>query len=319
VDTINYPSLSCPFPSAISPHAAEAQHATVAWARRLHLVPQDGGRLHRLQNGILMARAYPSAEPEMLQIAADWGTWLFTLDDQCDEAGLGQDPEQLVQLHVRLLDILQGAPPCAEDLPHVHGLWDLHRRISIHAPEGWDERFRKSVSQYFTANVWEANNRRRRQIPDIASYCTMRRFTSAVYPCLLLIEVTEGLRLPPDVSNHPDVQSLSRMANNVISWSNDIVSLEKERRQGDIHNLAIVLSNEQSLSLQTAVDRVAVLYEDEIYAFIALARRLPSFTPSVDRDLQCYVAGLRSWMRANLDWSQDTYRYHGAAAQPVLA
>jgi hypothetical protein len=319
MDTINYPPLSCPFPSGINPHAAEAQYATVAWARRLHLVPQDGGRLHRLQNGILMARAYPFAGPVMLQIAADWGTWLFTLDDQCDEAGLGFDPEQLVQLHTRLLDVLQGIPPRDEDLPHVHGLWDLYRRMSIHAPEGWQARFRNSVSQYFHANVWEANNRRHRQIPDSASYCTMRRFTSAVYPCLLLIEVTEGLRLPSDAYSHPDVQSLARMANNVISWSNDIVSLEKERLQGDIHNLAIVLSNEQNLSLQTAVDRVAALYEDEIYAFIALARRLPSFTPSVDMELQRYVAGLRSWMRANLDWSHDTFRYQPMVAQPVLA
>jgi 5-epi-alpha-selinene synthase len=166
--------------------------------------------------------------------------------------------------------------------------------------------------------VWEATNRRQGQIPDAASYCAMRLFTSAVYPCLLLIELTEGLRLPPEVCDHPDVQRLAEMTNNVISWSNDIVSLEKERRQGDVHNLALVLSHERRLTLQAAVDRVGALHDAEVYAFIALTRRLPSFSPTVDADLQRYVSGMRFWMRANLDWSLDTVRYRSIPAQPVL-
>jgi 5-epi-alpha-selinene synthase len=111
------------------------------------------------------------------------------------------------------------------------------------------------------------------------------------------------------------------MTNNVISWANDIVSLEKERRQGDVHNLAIILSHERNLSLQAAVNQVGALHDDEVGAFIALARRLPSFTPTIDADLQRYVSGMRFWMRANLDWSLDAVRYQSlpvVSAEPVL-
>jgi hypothetical protein len=222
MEPIVYPPLMCPFPCAINPFATEAQQATIAWARGLRLLQREAAyrRLNRLQYGMLMARAYPSAAPETLQIVTDWSTWL----------------------------------------------WDLHTRILAHAPEGWHARFSRSVTQYFTANVWEATNRRQGQIPDAASYCAMRLFTSAVYPCLLLIELTEGLRLPSEVYDNPDVQRLAKMTNNVISWANDIVSLEKERRQGDVHNLALILSHEQKLSLQAAVDRVGALHDAEVYA-----------------------------------------------------
>jgi 5-epi-alpha-selinene synthase len=321
MEPIVYPSLSCPFPSAINPHAEQAQQATVAWARRFCLLQRDAAfqRLNRLQYGMLMARAYPCAPREALQIVTDWSTWLFLLDDQCDEAGIGQDPEQLMYLHTRLISVLRGEPADRDEGPFVHSLYDLYARMQAYAPQGWLERFSQSVAQYFTANVWEANNRRRGTIPDAKTYCAMRLFTSAVYPCLMLIEVTEGLHLPPQAYNHPDVQDMAKMANNVISWSNDIVSLEKELRQGDVHNLALILSHEQKLSLQAAVNRVGALHDAEVRAFVAMSERLPAFSPAVDNDLQRYVMGMRFWMRANLDWSFATTRYQSLSIQPALA
>jgi terpene synthase-like protein len=197
----------------------------------------------------------------------------------------------------------------------THGLWDLYTRFLAHAPEGWLQRFRSSVAMYFAANVWEATNRREGQIPDAASYCAMRRFTSAVYPCLLLIELTEHLRLPADVHDHTIVQVLAQMTNNVISWANDLVSLDKERQQGDVHNLVLILAHEQRLPLQTAVEQVVALHDAEVRAFIALTQRLPTFAPTVDADLDRYVIGMRFWMRANLDWSIAAARYRPETAQ----
>jgi 5-epi-alpha-selinene synthase len=267
---------------------------------------------------MLMARAYPSARQEALQIITDWSTWLFLLDDQCDEAGIGQDPEQLARFHRRLLDVLRGVPPRPDEEPLVHSLWDLYSRMRANAPEGWLGRFSHSVAQYFTANVWEATNRRQGLIPDAASYYTMRLFTSAVYPCLILIELAEDLRLPPEAYNHPHVQRLAQITNNVICWANDIVSLEKELRQGDVHNLALVLAHEQQLPLQAAVDRVGALHDAEVDAFVALSQHLPCFSSAVDSDLRRYVAGMRFWMRANLDWSLATTRYQSAPIEPAL-
>jgi 5-epi-alpha-selinene synthase len=319
MEPAHYPLLACPFPSAINPYASQAQHATIDWARRLHLLRRDAAyrRLERVQYGMLMARAYPSAAPATLQIATDWSTWLFLLDDQCDEAGIGHSPEQLAGLHTRLLDVLHGVPPHQDEEPLVHGLWDLYVRLGAYATEGWLRRFSDSVGMYFTANIWEATNRQRSLIPDAESYRAKRPYTSAVYPCLMLIELTDDLRLPSAVYDHSDVQRLALMTNNVISWANDIISFEKERRQGDVHNLVLILAHEQQLTLQAAVEQVAALHDAEIHDFIALAAQLPTFGPAIDADLQRYVAGMRFWMRGNLDWSIGTARYQAVVPRPV--
>jgi 5-epi-alpha-selinene synthase len=86
-----------------------------------------------------------------------------------------------------------------------------------------------------------------------------------------------------------------------------------------VHNLALILSHEQKLSLQAAVDRVGTLHDAEVDAFIVMSQRLPAFSPAVDIDLQHYVMGMRFWMRANLDWSFATTRYQSVSIQPALA
>jgi Terpene synthase family 2, C-terminal metal binding len=311
MEPIVIPELACPFPAAINPHVDKAQQATVAWARRLRLLEHAAAhrRIHQLQCGWLCARAYPHASPETLQIVTDFGTWLFLLDDQCDEDGLGTNPDRMTRRHTRFVDVLRGIAPREHDEPLAHALWDLHLRMKPHAPEGWLERFGTTVEQYLSAIVWEATNRRRGHIPDAASYCAMRLFTSTMYCCILLFELTEELRLPPEVYDHPDVQRLATMTNNIVSWDNDIFSVGKERRHGDVHNLVLIVAHEQQLSLQAAVDRVSMLHDAEVHAFIALAQGLPSFTPELDRELKRYIAGMRSWIRGNLDWSRATRRY----------
>jgi Terpene synthase family 2, C-terminal metal binding len=311
---IIHPTLACPFPSSISVHAETVQCATLAWVRRFQLARDDVAceRISRRCYGELMARAYPHATLAALQLISDWNTWLFLLDDQCDETGLGKDPVRLAQLHARLLAVMRGALYGAQAGPQICALHDLTNRLLARAGERWLRRFSRQVELYFTANIWEATNRLHGTMPDVATYRTMRPFTGAVYTYLQLIEFVEQLDLPSDVRDHPDVQCLGQMTNNCICWSNDIISLEKELLHGDVHNLVLLLSAEQRLALQEAVDHVAALHDAEMRAFIALAARLPSFGAAADVELQRYVAGMRSWMRANLDWSAATARYRPA-------
>jgi terpene synthase-like protein len=313
------PTLACPFPSGINVHAATVQRDTLAWARRFQLIRDDAAceRLNRRRYGELMARAYPHAPLAALQLVSDWNTWLFLLDDECDETGLGKDPARLAQVHARLLAIMRGALYGDQARPQICALHDLTTRLLARTGERWLRRFSRQVEQYFAANVWEATNRLQGAMPDGATYRTMRPFTGAVYSYLQLIEFTEQLDLPPTVRDHPDVQGLAQMTNNCICWSNDIISLEKELIHGDVHNLVLILGAEQNLSLQEAVDQVAALHDAEVRAFIALAAQLPSFGAAVDAELQRYVAGMQFWMRANLDWSAATARYRPAAPPQV--
>ncbi len=310
------PQLYCPFPAAINPAGADVQEQTIVWARQLRFSRRESSyrRMNRLQYAMLMARAYPNVPQDALQLIADWSTWLFLLDDKCDESGLGSEPARLALMHAQLMRVFDGVKPDECDDPFAHGLWDIYLRLAARADDEWLARFRASVEQYFQANVWEASNRSLGCLPDSATYRSFRPFTSAVYPCLLLIELAENLQLPAHTVGHPTFQRLSLLANNVISFSNDIVSCHKERAQGDVHNLVLIYEKELAIPFARAVERVAALHDADVREFIALSERLPPFTPAVQANLQQYVTGMRYWMRANWDWSADAIRYHSVPA-----
>jgi 5-epi-alpha-selinene synthase len=134
-----------------------------------------------------------------------------------------------------------------------------------------------------------------------------RRQTSALYLFFDLIELSHGLSLRDDHLEH--VQALRERANDGVSWFNDIVSLEKELRVGDVHNLVIVLRHERQLSLPEAVAQASLLLNARMREYVELEQQLPSLSAECNAHLQPYLMGLRSWVRGNMDWSYESGRY----------
>ncbi len=324
IGRISVPELYCPFPPAMNPAAEAVQDHTLAWARKHALVRDEAAyeRLRRSRFGYLAARAYPEATLSRLSIASDWNTWLFVMDDECDESGIGRRPKRLGILHRRLNGLLTGDAiprlrerPGRIDVPLSHALCDLRDRMRALMTRAWMTRFVQSVVEYFESSEWEAENRERGLWPDAATYIRMRPYTGGLYTDIELIELTEGIDLPIVVRNHPALERLALLTNNVVCWSNDIFSLQKERAHRDMHNLALILHHHEGITEQAAVDRVAELIKGQVQRFIALEARLPQFGPSIDVAVRRFVAVLRAWMRGNLDWSRETGRYRSAEAQ----
>lgn len=310
MDKIEFPKLYCPFPSSVNEHAEDVNNHTLAWVKEFDLVPDEGHfeRLKKSKFGWLAARAYPNTPLEELKIVSDWNTWLFIRDDYCDESGLGRNPGLLSEIHTELLEILNGRVPGQSDSALAHALHDIRIRLLHKASPAWMCRFVCSVIEYFESSVWEAHNRVDGIIPDTETYILMRPYTGGLYTDIELIDITEDIYLPLHVRKNDVVQRLALMANNVVCWSNDIISYAKESKHNDVHNLVTTLRPTQA-TLQKAVDLAAELTSAEINAFIALQLHLPSYTPEIDADLQRFVAVLGSWMRGNLDWAYDSGRY----------
>jgi hypothetical protein len=323
------PQLYCPFPPAVNPEAAAVQEHTLAWVQQHALLKDETAfeRLCRSRFALLSARAYPKAPLSKLSIASDWNTWLFVMDDECDESGIGRRPKRLRILHGRFIGLLtgEGIPgptghglrghPGRIDVPLSHALCDLRDRMRALMPRAWIARFVQSAVEYFESLEWEAENRERGVWPDAATYIRMRPYTGGLYTDIELIELTEGSHLPIVVRNHPALERLTLLTNNVVCWSNDIFSLQKERAHHDMHNLVLILHHQEGITERAAVDRVARLIKWQVEQFIALEARLPQFGPSIDGAVRQFVAVLRSWMRGNLDWSYETGRYHHTEAQ----
>ena len=307
---ISLPKLACPFPSAINQHADVVNNHTLSWVKKFELVPDEENflRLQKSKFGRLAARAYPNAPLEELEIVSDWNTWLFIRDDQCDESGLGKDPIRLSGIHSEFLEILQGRAPEKYDSALAHALYDLRSRLLRKANAEWFCRFVYSVIEYFESSVWEAINRMEKKTPATQTYILMRPYTGGLYTDIELIDITEDIYLPLPVRKNEIIQRLTLMTNNVVCWSNDIISYAKESKHHDVHNLVATLLPSQQ-SLQHAIDLATAMTHAEVDAFVALEKQIPSFSADIDRDVQRYVAILRSWMRGNLDWAYESGRY----------
>jgi hypothetical protein len=311
MQTLIPPTIYCPFSSAISPHAEALQRHTLEWVRQFKLVTDDKAFAHlgASRFGFLAARAYPEAALERLEIIADWNTWLFVLDDQCDEWGIGRLPEQLEVLHCRCLEILAGSTPDSDEVALVYALQDIRRRIQPLMPLLWLTRFIQSAAEYFESTLWEAKNRAQGSWPEPLIYMQMRPYTGGLYTDIDLIELSECITLPLMVRKHPRIMRLIIITNNVVCWSNDIISLQKEFDHHDMHNLILIFHRRHQMTLQAAIERVAKLIERQVKRFMVLENELPEFGDEIDSDIRKFIAVMRAWMRGNLDWSLESGRY----------
>jgi 5-epi-alpha-selinene synthase len=306
--------LYCPFPSSIHPLTAQASEQTLRWAHAFGLVSSEHleRQAHSERFTWLVGRFFPNAPPQVLQLISDWTSWLFWHDDVCDETDLGSNPSALQATFSRLFEILSGTSGARGDSVFELALEEMATRFRDLSPDrAWFLRFCTSVREYFDACVWEAENRVKRVVPSVGSFIPLRRCAGGMWIYLDFVELVGGASLPLPLRKHRDVQRLVQITNNVASWHNDVFSLAKESRQGDVHNLVTTLQVEMNLPVEEAL-RVAARYADsEVKAFIALEERLKSSLrgQDLDAELSQYLQGLRSLMRGNLDWSQESGRY----------
>ncbi|WP_143306098.1 terpene synthase family protein [Chitinophaga vietnamensis] len=322
MNTIQIPRIKYPFPSRLNLHVSAAQQHITAWVQEYGLITDERAlaRFERGRFAWLAARAFPDAALDELCLIADFNTWLFILDDQCDEAPTGKQAAYLRSIMAGLMDILHqnkivtlanGGPlPAA-----LSSIWERMRAISTPA---WRLRFIRSMQDYFDSCLWEADNREARIIPSVADYVRMRPYTGALFADVEAIDIIEKIYLPDSLLQHALLKRLMLACNNIVCWANDIFSCQKESAQGDVHNLVLVLQHEQQLSLQDALFEAARMHNEEVAIFAALEKLLPLTNTELDYEMLRYVSVLRSWITGNYDWSVlDTGRYGMMVKQPA--
>ncbi len=308
--TFVIPDLYCPFPSVVNRHAEQVHAYTIEWINRFGLFSEHARRrLPEVKFAWLAAHVSPKATQTELQLLADWNIWLFARDDLCEETAIRNNPEQMHALNSRLLAVLDNGETVPTDMPLVHSLADLRQRILSRTTPNCMTHFVARVKDYFDSNVWEATNLGQGLYPDMVTYIAMRHHTGALYTAFELAIIIEQIQLSEDIREHPAFQSLAIHANNVVCWANDIISLDKEIRCGEIHNLVLIIQRQYQLSLQEAVNRVAEMHNAEVRAFITEEAQLTATGVMVDANLERLIDVMRFWMRGNLDWALMTARY----------
>lgn len=310
-EPFEHPLLFSPFPSTISPLRDTVQAHVEEWAQAFHLVTGEVAlkRFRAAKFGWLAARTFPQAAHDELLLVADWNVWLFMLDDQCDESGIGREPERLRQVFAAFTHALADPEAPFAPGPLANSLRDVWRRIRERSTAVWQSRFRSDVQNYFDACVWEASNRKRGVFPTVQDYIPMRQFTGGLITDIDLIDLTEHIDLPAEAREHPVIARMATLANNVVCWSNDIVSVSKELQRGDVHNLVLVIQHERECALQEAMSRAGAMHDRQVEEFLELERQVPDWGAPINEDMRKYLGVLRSWMRGNMDWAHETGRY----------
>lgn len=312
------PNLEVPFNSKANPHSSAAERHAMDWVRYFDLLKTSAAfkKFEGARFPYLAAHAYPDASEEDLFLITDWLCWLFVQDDHFDEARIGRHTRRM-QSYVETALTLLRQPRLVtvrEDGALLAGLGELWQRFRARMDTDLAARFVMAFEAYTTGCLWELENRAYGYSPTENEYIIIRRDTSGFRPCALLIEMALGDSLPPLAREHPVIRRMQDITNDVLSWTNDLFSLEKEAKRKDMHNLVLVLRGNQ-MSVQEAVDAVGARIDQSIAQFIEMESALPTFNRETDKLVADYVGGLKSWMAANLDWSIATGRYERALDQ----
>lgn len=308
---LTLPQLQNPFPVRVPGLEPEVCREAADWLETFGLGPQDPHSRYAFAASFagLAAALHPQASRAALRLTTDWYSLMFLHDDRCDSSGIGKDPARLQRLAERLLSIFQGSPPRPEDEPLAYALADLRQRLVEHGGARWFRELTERVRDYLDALIWEATNRANGTVPDLDEYLYRRPVTAGLKIDAAFIEVMDGMQLPQVVRDHPAVQRLVELADRAVCWSNDILSLNKELQEGDVHNLVLVLMQAHCLSVQEALKEAARMYHEEVEGFLAGERALPSFGAEEDAQLWQYMGLLKARIGGILAWSRRSKRY----------
>ena len=97
-------------------------------------------------------------------------------------------------------------------------------------PARWRQRFADAVARPPRRHLAGGGRPRRPgRRPSVDEYVELRRSTSAADVSYPLIEFVSGRPLPDAVYHHPLLRQIARTGNDLLSWFNDLASLERDR------------------------------------------------------------------------------------------
>ncbi|HEY0608414.1 MAG TPA: hypothetical protein VGD35_02135 [Chitinophaga sp.] len=312
MEQLHLPQVLCPFPASISRFVDEVNAHNMYWVQKFGLTssPQVFEAYRKARFPWFASRIYHAAGYADLCLICDFCTWLFIMDDLLEKiAGNRKEHARIMKCMTCVLDNNE-APAAGNYVKLAASLKDIWERLQAITPASWQHRFSDNMKDLFDAAEWEASNRASAYRLGIAEYIKMRPYTSAMLPCIDLIEVIGQSWLPEDLRRQELLQKLVFTCIEAVCWVNDLVSFNKEQCINEPHNLVLLLQVEQGFSPYDAIREVTEVCNETIRHFIFLERKLLTSVNGWDEHLLHFTDGLRSWIRGNLDWCLfDTERY----------
>ncbi|MEU4098251.1 terpene synthase family protein [Streptomyces sp. NPDC026673] len=309
--------LRVPGPSLLNPGLRQVEEQALAWARRTGLLSAHTAEQAGRERQVAMAaHVWPWAEPGRLAELARLTLWMFAVDDDSDSgpgdasAGTGRELEAMT----RALGAWAGTVPVSA-APAVRVLGEVVPRVTGAMGPAWGDRFRRHLVAWIRTNQDTIRFRTDREVPSPEAYIAWRRVSGATGWCFDLIEYAQESELPERIWFSPACRRLREAAADVIGWTNDLFSVEKELSSGETTNLVLILRHHQGLTLREAVDETRLWHARRVDALRIATRDL--YATALATDLTSaqlaavcqYADGVHAWVRGFLDFSLASARY----------
>lgn len=314
-----------PYESRLNPAFAAARQHSQKWPAQFGLIDSgtDEQRIQQGEYALLCSYFYPEASQDDLELATDWATWQFILDDTFNDTyQAARDWRGARSTVSRLTAFMpagaaQGIPAPAS--PIERALADLWERTVHRMTPSWRLRFFGSMIKFTECYVWETRNLATQQVPDLIEHIETRRWSSGTLPLLDFLELTMDFELPGLLVQTRPISVMTMAITDAIMNVNDIFSFHKERAHADIHNNVYIFQTLLGCGPASAVEFVNKMATSRI----CLCERViaDELTPMLDdyhaaqrtRDGMLRWARLITlWLPGNLEWHRASGRYRHA-------
>ncbi|KAG6905986.1 hypothetical protein DXG01_016457, partial [Tephrocybe rancida] len=267
--------------------------ASNAWFRSFQaFIPQSQLAFDKCDFGRLAALAYPWVSKEHLRTGCDLMNLFFVIDEYTDV-----EPAPVVREMVDVVIDALNNP----DRPRPEGeillgkvaqeFWQLGIKTATQSSQ---RHMVESLTAYLESVVQQAADRDNDTLRTIDSYLHNRRQNIGIRPSFASME------LDLDLPDH------------------DIVSYNKEQAVGDDrHNILTIAMRQFDTDFQCAMEWIIKYHAEVEMKFIDGLKRVPSWGPEIDRQMEQYLYGMANWPRCNDSWNFESGRYFGSKGREI--
>ncbi|CCM04069.1 uncharacterized protein FIBRA_06228 [Fibroporia radiculosa] len=299
-----------PWPRMINPYYEEVKAASNAWFRSFNAFkPESQRAFDKCDFCRLASLAYPWSRKEHLRTGCDLMNVFFVIDEYTDVED-ADSCRMMVDIVIDALNNPHKPRPDGEILlgEVTRQFWAL--AVKTASPSS-QRHFIESFTAYLESVVSQAADRDSGVIRDVDSYLANRRENIGARPSYVPLEL--GIELPDEVFYHPVIVELSIHIADLIIFDNDLASYNKEQAHGDDqHNILTVIMHQYNYDIDKAMAWLADFHAEVETKFLDGLKRVPSWGPAIDRQVEEYLLGLANWPRCNDCWNFESGRYFGS-------
>ncbi|WP_460406201.1 cholesterol oxidase substrate-binding domain-containing protein [Actinophytocola sediminis] len=276
---------------------------------------------------LFAALTHPTADAMELDNVTEWHVWGWYLDDYF--VRFFKWRRDLPGARAFVDRLLSFAPPHPAPTPTPQngverGLGDLWARSGELLPPAERQQFWRGLSSMVRSTLWELANLVHNRHPDPIDYLEMRRETGGGHFAINTSQIGVGVSIPPQILRSRAMRALSDAFSDVLVFSNDMFSYDREVEVEDHLNSHVVVARRfLGYDLQRAVGMVNDVLTTRVKEMEKVVDDdLPRLLDHTGADTATranvleYCQGLQRWAAGIYQWSIGNPRYADPALWP---